>query len=251
MIYYFSGTGNSKWVAERLSALTADRAENIADLLKENPVQIVPAAGEPVGLVFPIYAWGAPHIVDRFCKLLRVDDGSFAYAVCTCGDEAGNAMERLKKIFPWQSAASIAMPNNYIPMADVDSEPLARKKAHKAEEQIQIIAKSVRDKERIYSVHTGPLAGLKTSVICPMFNTYARSTKPFTAGDDCTGCNLCQKLCPISAISMRDGKPVWVRKHCTQCMACINRCPQRCIQYGSGTKGRGRYFFSEKLLEND
>lgn len=251
MIYYFSGTGNSKWVAGRLAALTDDRVENIADLLKEGPAEVVPKAGEPVGLVFPIYAWGAPRIVERFCKLLRLSGESFAYAACTCGDEAGNAMEHLQKIFPWQSACSVAMPNNYVPMADVDGEALAKSKVQKAEQQIQLFAASVRNKERIYSVHAGPLAGLKTAVVCPMFNTYARSTKPFTAGDDCTSCNLCQKICPVSAISMQNGKPVWVKKHCTQCMACINRCPQRCIQYGAGTKGRGRYTFSEKLLEHN
>jgi Pyruvate/2-oxoacid:ferredoxin oxidoreductase delta subunit len=251
MIYYFSGTGNSKWVAGRLAALTDDRAENIADLQKVSPAEVIPAAGEPVGLVFPIYAWGAPRIVERFCKLLRIDGGSFAYAVCTCGDEAGNAMKRLKKVFPWQSAFSIAMPNNYIPMYDVDSEALAKGKAQKAEAQMQKIALSLRQKERIYSVHAGSMAGLKTSVISPMFNAFARSTKPFTAGDDCTSCNLCQKICPASAISMQNGKPAWVKKHCTQCMACISRCPQSCIQYGTGTKGRGRYVFSEKLLEND
>ncbi len=251
MIFYFSGTGNSKWVAERLAALTDDQAMSIADLTRDGPTAVAVTSGSTVGVVFPVYAWGAPKIVERFCKAIGVGEIAYAYAVCTCGDEAGNAMKRLKKIFPWQSAFSIAMPNNYIPMYDVDSELLARSKAQKAEQQIKLIAASVLNKERIYSVHTGPMAGLKTSVISPLFNACARSTKPFAAGDDCTSCNLCQNICPVSAISMQNGKPVWIRKHCTQCMACINRCPQHCIQYGAGTKGRGRYVFSEKLLKND
>lgn len=251
MIFYFSGTGNTKWVAEQLAELTGDQAVSIADLLRDGPTAVTVSSGSVIGIVFPVYAWGAPKIVERFCKEINVGGGAYAYAVCTCGDEAGSAMKRLKKIFPWQSAFSIAMPNNYIPMYDVDSEPLAKSKVRKAAEQIRSIAASVQKKERIYSVHTGPFPGLKTSVISPMFNSFARSTKPFTAGDDCTSCNLCQKICPISAISMQNGKPVWVKKHCTQCMACINRCPQRCIQYGSGTKSRGRYYFSTKLLEND
>lgn len=251
MIYYFSGTGNSKWVAEQLAELTGDQAVSIPDLTRDGPTAVAVSRGSVVGIVFPVYAWGAPKIVEQFCKGIGVGEGAYTYAVCTCGDEAGNAMKRLKKAFPWQSAFSVAMPNNYIPMYDVDSEALAKSKALKAAEQILNIAASVKNKERIYSVHTGPLPGLKTVVISPMFNTFARSTKPFAAGDDCNGCNLCQSICPISAISMQNGKPVWVKKHCTQCLACINRCPQRCIQYGTATKGRGRYYFSTKLLESN
>ncbi|MEN6339523.1 MAG: EFR1 family ferrodoxin [Clostridiaceae bacterium] len=251
MIYYFSGTGNSKWAAERLAALTGERVESIAALLKQNPAAVNPQAGEQVGLVFPIYAWGAPLIVERFCKLLHVPQGSYAFAVCTCGDEAGNAMKRLWKNFPFQSAFSISMPNNYIPMFDVDSEETAKRKAKVASTLVEQIASRILAKERIYSVHAGSFGGLKTGIARPAFNAFARSTKPFAAGDTCNGCNLCRNVCPIGAIEMANGKPVWVKKHCTQCLACINRCPQCCIQYGAGTKGRGRYYFSDKLLKND
>ena len=37
MIYYFSGTGNSKWAALRLAALLGDAAVNLMDPGRESP----------------------------------------------------------------------------------------------------------------------------------------------------------------------------------------------------------------------
>ena len=55
MIYYFSGTGNSQWVAEQLALQTGDVA---SDLIKTKGD--LNCAGLTIGLVFPIYAWGIP-----------------------------------------------------------------------------------------------------------------------------------------------------------------------------------------------
>ena len=46
-------------------------------------------------------------------------------------------------------------------------------------------------------------------------------------------------------IEIKNGKPVWVHKKCQHCTACINRCPQRAIQFGFGTKKRGRYYIAD------
>ena len=73
------------------------------------------------GLVFPIYAWGAPGIVAEFLDAWEQNNDAYRYGVCTCGDDAGYGMEKLRKRFPWNAAWSVAMPNNYIPMYDVDS----------------------------------------------------------------------------------------------------------------------------------
>lgn len=52
MIFYFSGTGNSRWAADRLAALTNDRALDLTRL-PDRP----DCHGETqIGLVFPVYA---------------------------------------------------------------------------------------------------------------------------------------------------------------------------------------------------
>jgi ferredoxin len=243
MIYYFSGTGNSKWIAEELARRTNDDVQSIAALQKDGSVSVFANCGSRIGIVFPIYAWGAPLLVERFCKSLTLTEGVYAYAVCTCGDEAGLALKRLKKMFAYQSAWSIAMPNNYIIGYETDSPEMEAKKVQAAGEKLEGIASAILAKQSVYDVHEGAGAGVKTGFIRPMFNTFARSTKSFCAAENCNGCGLCASICPIGAIVMVNDKPVWVRKHCTQCLGCINRCPQRAIQYGAGTAKRGRYTF--------
>ena len=104
MIYYFSGTGNSKWIAQELARLTGDEVQSIAALLSEKPTAGFGENDARIGIVFPIYAWGAPLLVEQFCKKIKLASGAYPYVVCTCGDEAGKAILRLKKMFAYQAA---------------------------------------------------------------------------------------------------------------------------------------------------
>ena len=243
MIYYFSGTGNSKWIAQEIARLTGDEAQSIAALLNDGPSAIFAGTDARIGVVFPIYAWGAPLIVEQFCKQIKTAPDAYPFVVCTCGDEAGKAIVRLKKIFSYRAAWSVKMPNNYIAGFDVDSPELERNKISEAGEQIKKIADAVLAKSCVYDVHEGSSAGIKTALVRPLFNRFARATSGFSVDESCNLCGLCARNCPIHAIQLKDGKPVWVKKDCTQCMGCINICPQRAIQLGTGTKDRGRYYF--------
>ena len=248
MIYYFSGTGNSEWVAKGLAQRTGDTAVNLAALVKDGPAAIRIGAGETIGLVFPVYSWGAPQIVEQFCRFITLENGAYAYAVCTCGDDAGRTMQRLKRRFAYQSAWSIAMPNNYIIGFDVDSPALEQEKIAQARERLNAIAGDVLSrKNHVFQVFEGAFAGIKTVLVRPMFNAFARGTSSFSVDATCNACGLCARSCPIGAIEMQNGKPVWVKKRCTRCMGCINRCPMRAIQYGQGTKKCGRYYMKADL----
>lgn len=249
MIYYFSGTGNSKWVAETLAIATKDKARDIATLQHGDGGVITAYAGDCLGIVFPIYAWGAPKIVEQFCNRIRCESGAYVYAVCTCGDDAGRAMDRLKRVLPIRAAWSIAMPNNYVPGFDVDTVEEVRFKINAARERLPEIAHAVTERASEYNVHTGAGARVKTAVFHPLFNVFAQSTKPFFVTSDCTACGLCARSCPSDTIEMRDGNPVWTQRSCLQCMRCINRCPAKAIQYGKATRKRGRYAFDEEILD--
>jgi NAD-dependent dihydropyrimidine dehydrogenase PreA subunit/flavodoxin len=238
MIYYFSGTGNSKWVAEQLASKTDDIAVNMITQTVSPSID-----GQTIGIVFPIYAWGVPEPVLGFVKELK-GKAVFTFGVCTCGGEAGNAMEKLNKEFSLNSSYSVIMPGNYIMGADVESDERMAAKIAKAKEKIGTIAAQVSAKQSVHDVTKGRIPWVKSTFANIGFNKVARSTKPFYATDKCISCGQCADNCPARAIRMIDGKPNWSGT-CYQCTACINLCPVKAIQYGKRTLTRSRYQFKE------
>ena len=128
MIFYFSGTGNTKWAASKLAAATRedlisiapymradDSSHNLAEpfILKEN---------ERLGFVFPVHGWRVPKLVREFISKMKIqrepiqrepsdataenkakaDDSlknrPFAYCVCTAGDSIGLTIENLNEV---------------------------------------------------------------------------------------------------------------------------------------------------------
>jgi len=244
MIFYFSGTGNSEWVAKQIAEGTGDTTVNIIEILRDKKSITDFKANEKIGIVFPIYAWGAPEPVLQFVKMLKTNKENYLFAIATCGDEAGNAMGRLNKSFPLNSCWSVAMPNNYIIMYDVDSAELVKQKIDSAKVKISVICQDIISGRSVQDVSNGSMPFFKSAIINPFFKIYANNTKNFKVEKACTSCGLCEKLCPLGTISMKDGQPVW-GKSCTQCLACISHCPVKAIQYGSSTQNKGRYVFIE------
>lgn len=245
MIFYFSGTGNSAWAARQLARLTSDEAYDITNL-KELPDM---EETKQIGFVFPVYAWGAPQIMADFAKKLP-KSRAFTFGVCTCGGDAGLTMKQFSKLYSLSSSYSLLMPNNYIIGSDTDDKGEILQKITAAREELERMAQEIRRQERVYRVHEGALAGVKSHLANFGFNQFARSAKPFFAEDSCNGCGQCARNCPASAISLRDGKPVWAAQ-CFQCLRCINECPQQAIQYGKSTAGRRRYTIRAYLPQDE
>lgn len=272
MIFYFSGTGNSKWVAENLADLLHEKTADISVLNFEsagnkeykNYIEEI-AQGikndEYIGFVFPVYAWGAPEIVTDFAKKLKKSLGNankfgdaadnpegktFTFALATCGEEAGYTLKNFSKIIPLKSSYSLVMPNNYVVGSDLEDEGTVLSVLRNAKEEVKRMAEELIAKKEVCRVHEGSAAGLKSGLVNFGFNKFARSTKSFYTTDACTGCGLCAKNCPTHTITMENNRPVW-GSQCYQCLKCINRCPAAAIQYGKATETRGRYTIEKYL----
>ncbi len=243
MVFYFSGTGNSKWVAEEIAKGISDRTVDIAQYIKDGNDNYNVEKNEKIGFVFPVYSWTVPKIVLDFVKKVMVTSDTFTFGVITCGENIGDAMKQLKSLIPLSSEYSIVMPNNYILLGmDVDSDEIVELKIKTAKITIKAMVKEINENRKVSEIEKGSLAFLKTKLVGYFFNKYALDARPFFAESSCNSCGLCEKTCPTSNIILEDGKPRWGDK-CIQCLACINRCPQVAIQYGKKTKNRGRYYF--------
>lgn len=241
MIFYFSGTGNSEWAAVSIAALTKDQAWDITnsgdlpDIRQE----------KQIGFVFPVYAWGAPEPMSSMIRTLPKTD-AFTFAVCTCGEEAGNTLKKLSRLYPLNSSYSLVMPNNYIIGSEPDDDRTIQQKLASAREEIERISGEILKKEPVCRVHAGAKPWLKSTLVNLAFNRFARTTKAFRTTDACSSCGLCARRCPASAISMVNGRPHW-EKQCFQCLRCINECPETAIEYGTGTEKRKRYTIKKYL----
>ena len=75
MIFYFSGCGNSRYVAESIAAGLNDTLVFIPEAAREGHYDYTLAEAESLGFVFPIYAWGPAKLVLDFVKKLSIKTG--------------------------------------------------------------------------------------------------------------------------------------------------------------------------------
>lgn len=130
-------------------------------------------------------------------------------------------MNRLAEHFPLDAAWSVAMPNTYVPMFDLDDEALCRKKIENARHAIASIAADVIARKKVWNVHEGGAAWLKTYVVNPLFVRFTIGTKGFHVDEGCVSCGICRKSCPVGNIGMVDGRPVWESSAFTAWRACM------------------------------
>ena len=246
MIFYFSGTGNTKWAASKLAAATRedlisiapymradDSSHNLAEpfILKEN---------ERLGFVFPVHGWRVPKLVREFiCKMkiqrepsdatggnkAKADDCQknrpFAYCVCTAGDSIGLTIENLNEVISQNpsllalgitevsSSYSLIMPESYIglPFMDVDPKEREIRKKENAAQELAVVCEEIFDrKEGISRLVKGPIPWFFTKVVGGFFENVLITDKRFHVEKD----------------------------RCVKCGICANVCPVGDIKGGHG-----------------
>ena len=259
MIFYFSGCGNSKHVAETIAAGLNDTLTFIPEAAREGRYDYTLAEGERLGFVFPIYSWAPPKLVLDFVKKLTVKvpepvEGPtsklYIYFACTCGDNCGLTEKVFRKAVEekgWNLSAcfSVQMPETYIGMPGfkLDTPENAKLKIDKADDLLMRNITRLINKEHFSEMVVGGLAWLKTYLVNPGFNRSATDDSKYLSTEACIHCGKCVEACPLKNITLEEGRPKW-HGHCTMCMGCYHHCPVNAIQYGKATVGKGQYFFS-------
>ena len=246
MIFYFSGTGNTKWAASKLAAATRedlisiapymradDSSHNLAEpfILKEN---------ERLGFVFPVHGWRVPKLVREFISKMKIqrvssdasvenkakaDDclknSPFTYCVCTAGDSIGLTIENLNEVISQNpslqalgitevsSSYSLIMPESYIglPFMDVDPKEREIRKKENAAQQLAVVCEEIFDrKEGISRLVKGPIPWFFTKVVGGFFENVLITDKRFHVEKD----------------------------RCVKCGICANVCPVGDIKGGHG-----------------
>ncbi len=249
MILYFSGTGNSYYVAKKISMVINDEIVSINQYLKEGKQKLF-ESDKPFIIVSPTHSWRIPRIVDSFISESTFKGSNKIYFVLTCGGEAGNAVEYAKKSISkkgltFMGLTSIVMPDNYVALYDSSDRIHGKVIVKNAIPQIIDIAKVIKNGEKFPDKAVTALGKFNSSVTNPLFYKIIVSSKGFHTNKACIGCKKCVTLCPLNNIEMDNNRPRW-GSNCIHCMACIGGCPKEAIEYKNRTKGKPRYYNREE-----
>ncbi len=83
MVLYFSGTGNSRYVAEKISEISDDKMISINQRLKYNDYSPV-ESDRPLVFVGPVYAGRLPRVMDAYIRNVTFNGTIQAYFIGTC-----------------------------------------------------------------------------------------------------------------------------------------------------------------------
>lgn len=243
MILYFTGTGNSRYAAERIADIIGDETLDIAARIKNSDTSAVNA--ERLVFAVPTYAWRIPKVVESWINSAEFIGAKRAWFVMTCGGEIGDADKYIRRLcerkgFEYMGVAQIVMPENYIAMFSVPAKDEAQRIIRAAEPAIDAAARRIADGAAFDPPRRNAYDRLMSSAVNPVFYLMGVRAYPFRTDGKCNGCGKCVRICPLNNITLKGGKPSWGRD-CTHCMACISYCPREAIEFGRHSVGKPRY----------
>ena len=246
MIFWFSGTGNSEWVARLVADGLRDELVFIPKVDMDR--EYVLKAGEKLGFVFPCYAWGVPAFVADFIRRVKITGVGYTYYLSTCGDDTGRLKEEVCSLFAsrgWQCCLGyeVKMPESYVclPGFDIDPKDKERSKCNKAVARVEMAVDDILDsRQGVFETLPGIFPRTKSGLLRWGFNKWLMTAKHFWTLPTCTGCGTCESVCPMKNIKLVDGRVAW-GDNCVMCLRCYHSCPQHALHWGKYTQSHGQY----------
>lgn len=249
MIFYFTATGNSLYVAKQLSK----DCRSIPKVIHGD----CHYRAESIGIVCPVYGHEMPAMVKRFFAKAELETDYF-YLILTYGNRHGGAAE-LAEVYlrgigkQADYINTIKMADNFLPAFDME-EQVATLSEKKIEEHIDKIKKDIFErKHRIQTaseedraVHQ---AYLKRQEAIPD-KTWAEL---YTVTEECIGCGICMRVCPAGCITLKEQRAIHHPLDdagnlvCEVCMACIHNCPKNAIRLNIPEKNENARYRNEHI----
>lgn len=247
MIFYFTASGNSKYVADRLAYATGEKTRSITKCLQTGQLDFEIPSGENVGFVCPVYSWSLPSIVWDFFEKVRFKTAAdpYFYYVTTYGTISGDTgraakKELRKKGFVLQAQYSVKMPDTWTVIFDLSDKEKVQKNNKRAEEAIDSVIAKVKE-QATGDYMERELPDFLAAIGRKKYEKDRQTSHLHVDKEKCISCGLCAKDCPIKAIEMQEEHPVWVKEKCVMCLRCLHHCPVFAIQYDQKTQHHGQY----------
>ncbi|MCL2070270.1 MAG: EFR1 family ferrodoxin [Treponema sp.] len=232
---YFSGTGNSKFIAELFSRNMNVKCHSIEEKLDFDKLI---AAEEVLAFCYPVYGSMVPRIMREFVERYMASlENKKIIIFCTQLIFSGDGSRVFAGAFPRGFvevvyAEHFFMPNNVynVFLLPHETERKIKKYIKKAERKMELVCSKIRAgiiKKRGFNV-VSRILGLSQRVFMPILERNARAMDSVKVNNDCVQCRLCVSICPMNNLEYQDGK-IAHRSNCTICCRCVNSCPEKAI----------------------
>lgn len=234
LVFYFTGTGNSLYVAKSLS----DAPVSIPQVMKSENLDF---EAREIGIVFPRYGM-PPAMVQEFIGVAKFKTPYF-FAIMTYGDKMkdGDGENFARLLAEGKSGVKLAyfngvkMPDNRLQRFDM-AQQLKKLDDKQIDASIAIIEKDITAHRRLI---VNPAGGESA----PFYKVDNAPTadEMFEITDACIGCGICIPVCPRGDYQVIDDM-AQATGGCERCLACAHACPQMAIIPSNGDKNpRCRY----------
>lgn len=242
MVFYFTGTGNSLFVAKQLDS----EMVSIPQALKRKELEYT---AETVGFVFPVYSGEPPLIVREFIKKVRIY-AKYVYMVLTYGNDETVAV-KVSKAFAEENGirvdyiAKVKTVDNFLPVFDASQQIKIDKKCG---EQIKAVSDDIRIRR-----HSIPKVKIKGRILYAavkkMHNAHPEQIngEALAIKESCIGCGICTQVCQRGILKIENGKAVRQKKACEFCLSCVNNCPEKAIGFSTGEKNPNARYRNESI----
>lgn len=247
-IYYFSGTGNTFYVLDRLAKRLRELG-NTVNFTSCERVEKIDYECDIVGIAFPIHTSTAPKIFSEFLKKMPVVDNKPLFGIVTSGYMAGDVLKYetqclIEKGYKPFLLRNIVIANNlHLPFLcplKVTKQKVIDKRLIKIDKKISKIAINIDNKT--IDIRGNNIIDIMFGVLQRSFGVVheKKNFKGFTCSDDCIKCKWCVNNCPTKNIQIC-GDKIKFHNNCLLCMRCYNFCPCTAIQVTSKTRNSSKY----------
>jgi Pyruvate/2-oxoacid:ferredoxin oxidoreductase delta subunit len=253
ILYYFSGTGNARNVANWIAGEAHSRniLTEVHDIALVDRKHIPPPPrGTLIGFVSPTHGFNYPPVSMYFIfRFPRSTDNRFFLMNTRAGMKLSKwFLPGLSGITLWLSALvlllkgyriaglrSIDLPSNWISFHPGLKEKVVESIYAHCKRKTEIFAGKIFDGKNVYTAFRDILQDLLISPVSIGYFFVGRFmlAKTFYANENCDKCNICIDNCPVKAILTVDNRPFWSYR-CESCMRCMNNCPKRAIDTAHG-----------------
>jgi ferredoxin len=252
VIYYFTGTGNSKNVATWLAnSAEANNIEvELINIGQSERRSITPPPGDAlIVFISPIHGFNYPPIILNFIAhfprgknkvvLMNTRAGMLIKKWVTPGLTGiafyFSALLLKLKGYSIKGMFPVDLPSNWLFIHPGLNERTVKYLHERNKEKISLFAQRIFSGESNFKGVREIVQDILISPISILYFCIGRFflSKTYFASSDCDNCGVCIKNCPVKAIIEVDKRPFWTYR-CESCMRCIGNCPKKAIETAQG-----------------